>query len=593
MHKNNENKPSTFAVDFETYYDKNCSITTLGTLGYFSHPEFDAYMVSVVGDEGTYWVGHPKEFNWSMLDNNIVLSHNASFDETLYLFGVEKGWWDSCSPANWYCTADLAAFCGLPRSLKGSSAELFDIEVSKETRNNMMGKRWENMEEDFRREVEEYALKDSDLCLELWMKLKDKWPTRERDISFTNRKFIQKGIPIDVELLKEQQEKVSQYLFDAENSIPWIEEQRPLSRKAFNDECRKCGLEPPASLALSNEEANEWIAKHRDEYPWIRAVRDYRRINALKKKLESFDVATMSDGRYYGGIMYFGAHTGRFSGSGGNLNLQNLPRGEMFGSNLRNLISPKKGKTLIVADLSQIEVRTLCWLAEDEATLEEIEKSDDIYEAFAVRFGKWDYSKGSLKDEDPKTRHMVKTMVLGCGYGASANKFAMISGMDLDEAQQAVSLYRNKLQKVVGLWNKLQRKMHIAYSQNEDFKLTIPSGRFLNYRKITTALQGGRRSYMAMLTKGSKKIPIRLWGGLLAENLSQALARDIFSSMMVRMHQEDINIIFHVHDEVVIEVDENKAEDILKRVIQIMSEKPSWIDIPLAAEGKIVERYEK
>jgi len=593
MHKNNENKPSTFAVDFETYYDKNCSITTLGTLGYFSHPEFDAYMVSVVGDEGTYWVGHPKEFNWSMLDNNIVLSHNASFDETLYLFGVEKGWWGSCSPANWYCTADLAAFCGLPRSLKGSSAELFDIEVSKETRNNMMGKRWENMEEDFRREVEEYALKDSDLCLELWMKLKDKWPTRERDISFTNRKFIQKGIPIDVELLKEQQEKVSQYLFDAENSIPWIEEQRPLSRKAFNDECRKCGLEPPASLALSNEEANEWIAKHRDEYPWIRAVRDYRRINALKKKLESFDVATMSDGRYYGGIMYFGAHTGRFSGSGGNLNLQNLPRGEMFGSNLRNLISPKKGKTLIVADLSQIEVRTLCWLAEDEATLEEIEKSDDIYEAFAVRFGKWDYSKGSLKDKDPKTRHMVKTMVLGCGYGASANKFAMISGMDLDEAQQAVSLYRNKLQKVVGLWNKLQRKMHIAYSQNEDFKLTIPSGRFLNYRKITTALQGGRRSYMAMLTKGSKKIPIRLWGGLLAENLSQALARDIFSYMMVRMHQEDINIIFHVHDEVVIEVDENKAEDILKRVIQIMSEKPSWIDIPLAAEGKIVERYEK
>jgi DNA polymerase I-like protein with 3'-5' exonuclease and polymerase domains len=215
--------PSTFAVDFETYYDKNCSITTLGTLGYFSHPDFDAYMVSVVGDEGTYWVGHPKSFEWSVLNDQIVLSHNASFDETLYLFGVKKGWWDECKPAEWYCTADLAAYCGLPRSLKGSSSELFNLEVSKETRNNMMGKRWEDMDEDFRREVEEYALKDSDLCLDLWKELRNKWPSVEREISFVNRKCVQKGIPIDVDLLKEQQEKVSQHLFDAENSIPWIE----------------------------------------------------------------------------------------------------------------------------------------------------------------------------------------------------------------------------------------------------------------------------------------------------------------------------------------------------------------------------------
>lgn len=589
----NTNHKNTFAVDFETYYDKDCSITTLGTLGYFSHPDFDAYMVSVVGDEGTYWVGHPKEFNWSCLKGQIVLSHNASFDETLYLYGVSKGWWGEVHPYKWYCTADLAAFCGLPRSLKGASVELLDIEVSKETRNNMMGKRWENMEPDFRKEVEEYALKDSDLCLELWMKLKSRWPESERMISEVNRKCVQKGIPIDVDLLKEQKEKVAQYLFEAENSIPWIEEFRPLSRKAFNDECRKCGLEPPASLALSNEEANEWIAKHGEEYPWIKAVRDYRRINALKRKLESFDVATMSDGRFYGGIMYMGAHTGRFSGSGGNLNLQNLPRGEMFGSNLRHLISPKDGKKLIVADLSQIEVRTLCWLADDHATLKEIENSDDIYEAFAIRFNKWDSSKGVLKDEDPKTRHMVKAMVLGCGYGASANKFSIISGMPLDEAQNAVSLYRDKLQKVVKLWNDLQRKMHVAYSQDIDFVLDLPSGRSLNYKKISTAIQAGRRSYISMLTKGSKKIPVRLWGGLLAENMSQALARDIFSDMLVRIVGLGADVIFHVHDEVVIEVDEDKAEATLEKVISTMSEPPSWIDIPLDAEGKIIERYEK
>ena len=61
-----------FAVDFETYYDNDCSITTLGTLGYFSHPDFDAYMVSIVGDEGTYWVGNPKAFNWENLNGQII-----------------------------------------------------------------------------------------------------------------------------------------------------------------------------------------------------------------------------------------------------------------------------------------------------------------------------------------------------------------------------------------------------------------------------------------------------------------------------------------------------------------------------------------
>ena len=97
-----------------------------------------------------------------------------------------------------------------------------------------------------------------------------------------------------------------------------------------------------------------------------------------------------------------------------------------------------------------------------------------------------------------------------------------------------------------------------------------------------------------MLTKGSKKIPIRLWGGLLAENLSQALARDIFADMLLRIEGAGTEVIFHVHDEFIIEVDESKADAVLKQVLESMSKAPDWIpDIPLAAEGKILERYEK
>ena len=104
---------NTYAVDFETYYDKKVSIKTLGPMGYFSHPEFDAYLVTVVGDNGFAFAGSPREFDWSILNGQRVLSHNAGFDESLFLFGVSQGWWATCSPAEWHCTADMSAFLSL------------------------------------------------------------------------------------------------------------------------------------------------------------------------------------------------------------------------------------------------------------------------------------------------------------------------------------------------------------------------------------------------------------------------------------------------------------------------------------------------
>ena len=89
-------------------------------------------------------------------------------------------------------------------------------------------------------------------------------------------------------------------------------------------------------------------------------------------------------------------------------------------------------------------------------------------------------------------------------------------------------------------------------------------------------------------------IPIKLWGGFVAENASQALARDIFSDMLVRVNEAGHNVIMHVHDEIVVETDANKAEEVLKEVLEIMSTPPTWIsDIPLSADGTILTRYTK
>jgi len=597
---------NTYAVDFETYYDKECSIRTLGPLGYFSHPAFDAYLVSVVGDDGTKFVGHPKDFVWEQLNGQRVLSHNASFDETLFLYGVSQNWWGDCDPEEWHCTADLAAYCRLPRSLKGSTAEMFNLTVDKSTRDNMSGKRWEKMTPEFREEVCEYAIKDSELCLRLWESLKDRWPQFERDISRVNRTVVQRGIPIDTELLKKQLEIINQKLFEAEQDIPWLDDKPLLSKAAFDQQCLLLGIDPPASLAESDEDAQKWIAKHSEEHKWIGAVKSWRRINSLKKKLESFDYATMPDGRYYGGCMYFGAHTGRFSGSGGNLNLQNLPRDEMFGVNLRHLICPEPDKKLIVVDLSQIEVRTLCWLAKDREMMEEIRNTDDIYEAFAIRFNMWDKKDGVLKKEDVNKRYAVKTMVLGCGYGAGAKRFASMSNISEKEAQKRVDTYRNKMKKIKNLW----------YDYNEDiagsnqackggrdiegkeiftkFTVELPSGRVLDYGVLGKHGEGATTQFTAQVPRHGRSATVRLWGGLVAENASQALARDIFSDMLLRVEEAGHKVIMHVHDELVVEAKADEAEETLSDIIKIMSQPPTWIpDIPVEAEGAIQTRYEK
>ena len=593
----------TYALDYETYYDKECSIRTLGPHGYFNHHDFDAYMVSVVGDDGYEFVGHPKDFDWHLLKDNVVLSHNASFDQTLYKFGVTKSWWPEVNYKAWYCTADMSAYLGLPRNLAGACKYALGVEPDKTTRGNMMGKKWQDMDLLFQAEVTEYALVDSRLCLQLWQKLSGLWPKHEREISRVNREALQKGIPIDSEELQAAKERVSQYLYEAEGCIPWMHEKQTLSRVAFNDECRKMGIEPPASLARTNEEAQKWIKKHGKKYKWIKAVGEWRRINSMLKKLQAIDQATMADGRYYGNIMYWGAHTGRFSGGGGNFNLQNMPRKEMFGADLRKLIKAPEGKCLVVVDLSQIEVRTLLWLAGDKDMLKTVEDSDDIYEAFAIRFGYWKPEQGTLRHEDPNLRHVVKAMVLGAGFMAGPKAFGAAYGVEEEKAQECIDTYRRHMKKVSKLWKDIGNRImgHIKMlEQNEENPK--PYAEKLPLRKIKYGVLNRKKlsdkdkypSIIATIIKHSKRIPVRLWQGLVTENLAQGLARDIFADSLVRLEKSGHKILFHVHDEVIIETAQDGADDVLAEVIEIMSTPPDWIpDIPLSAEGSVLEHYEK
>jgi DNA polymerase len=283
------------------------------------------------------------------------------------------------------------------------------------------------------------------------------------------------------------------------------------------------------------------------------------------------------------------------------LNLQNLPRSDLFGVNLRHLICPEKNQRLVVVDLSQIEVRTLCWLARDKEMLAEIALTSDIYEAFAIRFGLWSEDDGVLKKKNPQLRHDVKTMVLGCGYGAGVSRFASMSNIPEVEAATRVQRYRAKMSKVKNLWNEYNEDIAGANEANKtlhtEFTVELPNGRVLNYGVIREGYgksKRGPKEYLAKVPRNGRQVDVRLWGGLVAENASQALARDIFSDMLLRVDKAGYKIIMHVHDELVIETSEKEAEHTLKEVTSIMSTPPEWIpDIPLDAEGSILTRYEK
>ena len=128
------------AIDFESYYDKDISVTTMGAWHYARAT--DIYMVAMYFDDGDHFVGEPKDAPWDRCDGRDWIMHNAAFDLTLLGALVEQGVVPSILPNEVFDTADLAAYLSYPRSLKEAAKHLLGIEMSKSTRDNMKGMKW-------------------------------------------------------------------------------------------------------------------------------------------------------------------------------------------------------------------------------------------------------------------------------------------------------------------------------------------------------------------------------------------------------------------------------------------------------------------
>ena len=585
------------AVDFETYYSRTHTVSTLGPWAYAHHPKTDIYMVSVVG-EGIEFVGDPSDFDFSRLTGRDLVSHNAAFDSVVARAAISKGTIkQTFVPKSWSCSADLAAYCGQPRSLADAVKAVFGHELPKVMRQVMSGKSWQWAQDKGKAgQLLEYALNDSRWCLKLWEKLAPQWPIHERRLSAHTRTLQWRGVNVEADKLRTGITHLAELNAAAADKIPWAGDGAILSLPVLRDYCQTLGIPAPKSLAKDSDEAIAWEDKYGDRFEWIAALRDYRRTNILLQKLQAIDVRRRADGTMPVNLKYWGAHTGRWSGDAG-VNMQNLPRSEMFNVNVRPMFMARSGHKFVIVDLSQIEPRVLYWLTGDAPMLDAIRSGVPLYEAHARATMGW--TGGKMKDEAPDLYRLAKARVLGLGYGCGPGKFQHVAqalaGVTLDAAQceDTVRQWRSGNERICKFWLSLTRKLGCGVnSQADHIEFGLPSGRPVRWWQPRLRIDetGTNPGANAFNGKGWTY----LWGGKMTENIVQALARDVFADCVMRIEAHGIRVLWTVHDEVICEVPEDQADDALDTVTRIMSTPPDWIsDLPLAAEGGIENHYAK
>ena len=572
------------AIDFETYYDKDCTIKTLGADAYCRHPKFDPYMVALYG-EGLDYTGPTPDAPWDKisLTQNFV-AHNASFDSLVFEAAQRLGHIPKNIQPVWDCSANLAVYIQAPRNLKGASEQLLNISPDKTIRDKMKGKTFSDLDEAEQTALTEYARHDAVYCHKIWEEFHGKWPDQEREIARHTMTSGQRGVCIDTSKLAAGRKSLIERKTAAEKLIPWAEEANTVaSLKLLREYCESEGIDVPESTNQNDAECVRWEDKYGKKYPVVGALRDWRKSNRIIRLFETIQTRLRDDNTLPFNLKYFGAAaTGRWSGDAG-LNMQNLPRGEVFGVDTRSLFIPRAGKKFVVCDLAQIEPRCLSWIVDDNTLLDLVRAGKDIYTAHAMTSMR---AKRVTKD----IRQRAKIRVLGLGYGCGADRFRDLAAgwgyhMSKLEASNAVNEYRFTNYKVQNFWEECARDMR--RDMGKDFVITLPSGRTITYYNVHEE----HRQMKASTTMGA---PPRYWyGGKICENIVQATARDVFTDCYHRVLEAGYEVVWTVHDELIVEVDESNTtarEDIE----QIMSTTPSWLgDCPLGAEAYETDIYAK
>lgn len=449
------------AADWETFYDSKAgySLTKMPTWQYCADPRFNPYLLAMCGkdiydeselgsqvwkegetltvfnadgdmfrklpDGRHLYVGSAERFQWwDKIDNRIILAHNNSFDQVVFLECWKRGMIPRLHNVRWACTADLASYLTAPRNLKGAMKELFGLEISKEVRAGMDGRLPHQLNEKELRDLVEYGGSDAVECHDLWLKHSHEWPYIERRISELNRESTIRGIKLNADYVRASLKELESYLAVVACDIPWYPEKALGSLPALKKAVMELGLTPPKSFKKDDPGFLRWQEKN-GNIPFIKARQKAISISMCIARLKTM-VETMDEAeRSHPAFLYFGSHTGRFSGrseSGGNMNLLNLPRKPVMsgdehvfdgaGIDIRGSYIADPGRSFYIADYAQIEARMSLWLVDDTHMMEALKREGNLYTANAVAMN-WCKSGDDIKNDNPDLYRLAKCCLHG------------------------------------------------------------------------------------------------------------------------------------------------------------------------------------
>ena len=639
-------------IDIETYSPVPLSRT--GVYRYVDSDEFEILLFSYAYDDGPVYTidlasGErlPNDVLADLEEPEIIkAAYNAQFERVC--LSRHLGHW--LDPHQWRCTAVMAAYLTMPSRLADAAVALgvteqkmeegkdliryFSVPCKPTRANNGRTRNLPVHAPDKWKVYKEYNAQDVKTERAVRKACEaHPMPESEWELYALDQMINDRGVRVDKLLVKQAIAVDSQF-----------------SEAAYQRARRITGLDNPGSVAqlkawLADQDVPmESLAKKLVQEKAANTEGIVSELLSLRlelsktsiRKYETIARCVCRDGRVHGMLQFYGANrTGRWAGR--LLQIQNLPQNHLedldlagrivktgdtelvemlFGSVpntlselIRTALIPKTGCRFIVADFSAIEARVLAWLAGEEWVLEEFRGAGKIYEATASRM--YHVPKESIVKGNPnyEYRQKGKQATLSCGYGGGVGALKnMGARMPEDEMQPLVDAWREANPHIVAFWGAMDRGMRKVirdhrsvnvgkiklFWRDEKVLIHLPSGRDLCYlspRTATTRFEKASIGYLAPVANGQLDLQ-ETFGGKLAENCTQAVARDLLAHAMLNLEAHGYRIVFHVHDECVMEMPVGIGS--VEEACAIMGQTPGWArDLPLRADGYECTSYRK
>lgn len=579
----------------------------------------------------------------------IKTAFNATFERVCIsrYFG-----WKLLDPSQWRCTMVRAARMGLPLSLE-QCGEVLRLEDGKMKEGKTLiryfstptkGKRHLPADAPDRWELfKKYNIRDVEVEQQILAKVRRLEPAEFDERLYTvDQRINDRGVLLDRQLAENatrfDDEYKAQLLKEAKQLTGMENPNSPAQIKEYLH--RTTGM-PIDSL---NKKELDDIEKRLIYWPKAQRVLELRREmgKTSTKKYNAMLECVCDDGRIHGLLQFCGAaRTGRWAGR--LVQVQNLPQNhlpdldyarqlvkagdlddfqlnyanptQVLSELIRTAFVAKPGCIFHVCDFSAIEARVIAWLAGENWVLDVFRNGGDVYCATA---GQMFNCKVEKHGENSELRPKGKIAVLALGYGGGVNALENMGGSRMGlterEEKEIVQKWRNANPRIVRFWTIIETAAIRAIKTGESttihrgivvsyrwgmLLITLPSGRTICYPRASIGIEqndGWRGDHEIIEYEGSNQITkkwgkIRTYGGKLTENVVQAIARDILGLIILRADDAGLNIVFHIHDEIVVEAEPDQT---LQDVENIFSKPIDWCrDLPLKGAGYTTPYYLK